>query len=267
MQTHDWNAVDYSANSQIQQRLARELIAKLALTGSETVLDVGCGDGKITAEMAGAVRNGSVVGVDNSSAMIAFAKQRFPNEEHKNLSFEVMDACELTFENRFNLAFSNAALHWVKDHNPVIEALFKSLKPGGRIVLQMGARGGIDGYLSVVNEIVALPEWAPYFREFVFPFGFMGVEDYHAMLSQSGFSAIRVEYIPKDVIHAGKDPFKGWIRTTWVPYLHCIPDEMKPRFIDLIASRYIEKYPLDEDGNVHVTMGMLEVKAEKPHSR
>jgi len=73
-----WDAADYAANSAVQQTWARELIAKLHLRGDEHILDVGCGDGKITAELARAVPRGSVTGVDASPQMITFAKKTFP---------------------------------------------------------------------------------------------------------------------------------------------------------------------------------------------
>ncbi len=77
-----WNAADYAANSVVQQTWARELIAKLNLRGDEHILDVGCGDGKVTAEIARAVPHGSVTGIDASPQMIAFAKKTFPDEKN-----------------------------------------------------------------------------------------------------------------------------------------------------------------------------------------
>ena len=87
-----WNAADYAANSIVQQTWARELIAKLKLRGDEHILDVGCGDGKITAELARAVPRGAVVGIDASEEMIAFARKNFPASEISNLKFQVTDA-------------------------------------------------------------------------------------------------------------------------------------------------------------------------------
>jgi trans-aconitate methyltransferase len=91
-----WNAADYAANSAVQQTWARELIAQLNLRGDEHVLDVGCGDGKVTAEIARAVPRGSVVGVDASPQMIEFARKAFPPGQHPNLEFQAMDAREIT---------------------------------------------------------------------------------------------------------------------------------------------------------------------------
>src|ERR1039457_7098053 len=111
----EWNAAEYAANSAVQQTWARELIAQLHLRGDEHVLDVGCGDGKVTAEIAHAVLRGSVVGVDASPHMIEFAQNTFPAKKNPNLEFHVMDARKIRFAQPFDLVFSNAALHWVDD--------------------------------------------------------------------------------------------------------------------------------------------------------
>jgi trans-aconitate methyltransferase len=93
----EWNAADYAANSAVQQTWARELIAQLQLRGDERVLDVGCGDGKVTAELARAVPKGSVTGIDASPEMIRFARKTFSPGKHPNLGFQVMDAREINF--------------------------------------------------------------------------------------------------------------------------------------------------------------------------
>jgi trans-aconitate methyltransferase len=92
-----WNAADYAANSSAQQIWARELIAQLNLRGDERVLDIGCGDGKVTAGLARAVPKGSVTGIDVSPEMIRFARKTFPSGKHPNLEFQVMDAREIDF--------------------------------------------------------------------------------------------------------------------------------------------------------------------------
>src|ERR1035438_5933679 len=87
-----WNAADYAANSAAQHGWARELIARLALRGDEQVLDVGCGDGKVTAEIARVLKSGGITGIDSSRQMIEFARKTFPQAKHPNLNFQVMDA-------------------------------------------------------------------------------------------------------------------------------------------------------------------------------
>lgn len=126
MNTYNWNAKDYERNSLAQQKWARELIEKLDLTGSEDVLDLGCGDGNVTAEIAELLSNGSVVGVDNSESMIDLATKNHLSNLYQNLSFKVMDASSISFDRRFDVVFSNAALHWIKNHKPVVEGWIRT---------------------------------------------------------------------------------------------------------------------------------------------
>ena len=97
-----WSAADYASNSVVQQTWARELISKLKLRGDERILDVGCGDGKITAEIARAVPRGTVVGVDASPHMIEFSGRTF---SIPNLEFHVMDARKIQFLRKFETSF------------------------------------------------------------------------------------------------------------------------------------------------------------------
>jgi trans-aconitate methyltransferase len=263
MGTYAWNAEDYERNSQAQQKWARELIGKLSLKGNEAVLDLGCGDGKVTAEIACAVASGSVIGGDSASAMIELAKVRYPSRHYSNLSFKVLDARHLSFEGCFDVVFSNAVLHWVKDHGPVVAGLFKSLRPGGKILLQMGGEGNASQVLCALSDVLSSFEWQAYFENFTFPYGFLGVEEYKALLLKTGFSIDRLELIPKDMEHSGKLAFEGWIRTTWLPYTECVPKEKRDKFIHEVSARYLEKVPMTQDGKVHVAMVRIEVEATK----
>ncbi len=264
MNAYNWNAEDYQRNSQAQEKWARELIDKLRLNGTEDVLDLGCGDGKVTAEIARLVHNGSIIGVDSSSAMIALASEQYPSSQYPNLSFQVMDARQLAFDGCFDVVFSNAALHWVKDHEPVVRGLFKSLKPGGKILLQMGGKGNARNILYALTEVQSHPEWRQYFDGFEFPYGFLGTDEYEQMLRASGFDISRLELIEKDMVHPGLSGLEGWIRTTWLPYTERVPGGERARFIESISTKYLESVPEDSYGNVHVEMIRLEIEAKKP---
>lgn len=258
MTGYNWNAEDYQQNSNAQFQWAQALIEKLALKGSETVLDLGCGDGKVTAKIAQGLTTGSVMGIDNSEAMISLARQ-----QHPHLMFEHMDARALVFDEQFDVVFSNAVLHWIKDHRSVLAGLYKSLKPGGKILLQMGAKNGVHEYLAALEQVVASAEWQAYFRDFKFPYGFMGTDDYEVLLLENGFSANRIELIALDAVHQNKEKFKGWIRTTWLPYTERVPELKREQFIELIVTKYLEQIPPDTEGQVHVPMVRLEVDAVK----
>src|SRR3954469_23388749 len=162
----NWNPEDYHHNSSEQRKWARELIAKLHLAGHELVLDLGCGDGKVTAEIARQVSRGKVVGVDVSRDMVEFARTNFPTSASPNLSFTHADASALQFSDAFDVVFSNAALHWIRDHRPVLHGISRALKPGGRTLLQMGGRGNAADVLAVIEGITMEPRWRKFFGEF-----------------------------------------------------------------------------------------------------
>jgi trans-aconitate 2-methyltransferase len=264
MHHYQWNAEDYRQNSAAQQQWAQELIAKLNLTGNETVLDVGCGDGKVTAEIACHLPQGHVTGIDNSDAMIALANREYPTSNFPNLRFQQMDARELRFDSQFDWVFSNAVLHWIHDHSPVLSGMFQSLKPGGKILLQMGAENGIRAFMKALDHVLTLSQWGVYFTDFPFPYGFKSVANYQALLPAVGFEIQRLELIEKHAIHQNVEVFKGWIRTTWIPYTERVPENKRAEIIDAIADQYLESNPADDDGHVHVLMVRLEVDAKKP---
>jgi trans-aconitate 2-methyltransferase len=255
-----WNPADYARQSSHQQAWARELIAKLNLTGRESVLDVGCGDGKVTAELAGHLPAGQVVGIDSSPEMVAFAAEKFAGQ--KNLRFVVADAGNLPFENQFNLVFSNAALHWISDHRPVLAGIRRSLKTSGRILLQMGGKGNASQLIAAIQPLMRREDWLPYFRDFDFRYGFHGPGEYRLWLSDASLRPTRMELIPKVMLHESAAAFAGWLRTTWMPYIHPVSAPLRERWISEIVDRYLVGHPADADGCVSVRMVRLEVEAE-----
>jgi trans-aconitate methyltransferase len=250
-----WDAADYAKSSAAQQKWARELIAKLHLTGSERVLDLGCGDGKVTAELAALAA--SVLGVDNSPEMVALAEG---THQAANLRFMQADARSLPFENEFDVVFSNATLHWVKDHAPVLAGIKRALVPGGRILLQMGGYGNAAQVVTAVDTVRSRPQWAAFFDGFEFPYGFYAPEEYRAWLIAAGLTPVRVELIPKDTTHADRAAFEGWFRTTWIPYTQRVPETQRAAFITEVVDTYLEQNPSTQ-GEVHVLMIRLEVEA------
>jgi trans-aconitate 2-methyltransferase len=259
-----WNAKDYSKNSANQYAWAQELIPKLKLTGNESLLDIGCGDGKITAELAKALPNGKAVGIDSSKEMVNLAQTAFPQTQYPNLSFQLMDARKLTFHDEFNRVFSNAALHWIVDQKTVLYGVQRSLKTGGRLLFQMAGKGNAQNVLGILDELLVVEPWKAFFGGFAFPYGFFDPEEYTAFLHEAGLAPLRVELFPKDMKLSGAEGLAGWIRTTWLPFTERLPEELKSGFIREVVTRYLERFPLDSEGNAHVGMIRLEVEAAKP---
>ncbi len=256
-----WDARDYQKYSSEQQKWGKELIQKLNLKGHEKVLDIGCGDGKVTAEIAKRVPKGSVLGIDNSKEMILLARQTFPPKDFPNLSFKIKDARHLDFDGEFDVVFSNASLHWVIDQPPVLKGIQKSLKPFGRLLIQMGGRGNAAKIIEVLEAMVKSEKWNRYFDDFPFPYGFYSHDEYQIWLKEVGLKAKRLELIPKEMIHKGKEGLSTWLRTTWLPYTQRVPETLRREFIEEIVDRYIKKHPIAEDGTIHVQMIRLEVEA------
>lgn len=256
-----WNAEDYANNSSAQLHWARELISKLSLRGYESVLDIGCGDGKISTQLSLIVKNGSVVGIDKSEEMICLAKTKFPSDKYPNLSFLHMDATDIHFPREFDVVFSNATLHWVKNQLAVLHGARACLKAGGKILLQMGGRGNAADIFGAMEAVKQSSQWAPYFGGFTPPYYFYGPEEYQEWLSASGFRGMRVELIPKDMQHQGVKGLMGWLRTTWFPYTDCLPVELRDTFLAEVVAAYTVAHPIDALGNTHVRMVRLEAEA------
>ena len=263
IQQYKWDALDYAKSSSAQQQWARELIGKLQLKGDESLLDIGCGDGKVTAEIVASLPKGSVLGVDSSAEMIALAQSQYPANAFPNLHFQRQEARSLPFRDEFTVVFSNATLHWVLDHAPVLQGIHRSLKCGGKALLQMGGRGNAAQVIAVAESVIASREWRGYFEEFSFPYGFYGPDEYREWLREAGLQARRVELIPKDAVHQGREGFEGWFRTTWLPYTQRVPEEKREAFVAQLVDQYLERRPVDEQGLVHVRMVRLEVEAVK----
>jgi trans-aconitate 2-methyltransferase len=260
---HKWDPKAYEKSSCAQQRWAQELLSKISVRGDERILDIGCGDGKITAEIAQLVPRGSVVGLDNSAEMISFARARFPPSSRPNLAFQYGDASQLRYEDEFDLVVSFACLHWVLDHGPVLEGIKRSLKDNGKVLMQFGGLGNAAAILEVVDGLISEDKWSGHFKGFSFPYGFFGADEYRTWLDCAGLRALRVELVAKDMVQRGREELASWFKTTWLPYTEKIPADLRIDFICEAVDRYIRLHPIDDEGNVHVGMVRLEVEAEK----
>ncbi len=259
-----WDSEDYARHSAAQAAWALELLGKLALRGQEQVLDIGSGDGKVTAAIAAQVPRGGVLGLDSSPDMVERARRTYPPDRHPNLRFQLGDALELDFEERFDAAFSNATLHWVRDHRRVLAGVARALKPGGRLVFQMGGRGNAWEILEVIGELSRERPWDAWLGGLAFPFGFYGPEEYAGWLEQAGLRARRLELIPKRMRQQGAEGLAGWARTTWLPYTQAVPEERREELVSEIVRRYLRRRPPEADGTVTVEMVRLEVEAYRP---
>lgn len=257
-----WDPKDYEKNSTAQSKWAGDILTKIKLLGDERILDIGCGDGKISEELAKRVPNGSVIGLDVSEEMIRFAGDKY--KDCSNLVFRIGDASCLPYKNEFDYVVSFACLHWIKDHVPVLAGIRHSLRPGGRVLLQFGGKGNAAEVFIAFDEILKSGEWQKYFRGFEDPYNFCGPQDYRPLLQNAGLMIERLELVPKDMVQQGRKELAGWIRTTWHPYLERVPPELHEKFIGQIVEVCVRRNPPRGDGSIHIPMVRLEVDASVP---
>jgi trans-aconitate 2-methyltransferase len=259
--THNWDAAEYEKHSSSQQQWAHDVIRTLKLAGDERILDIGCGDGKVTAELVALVPEGKVLGIDSSESMVAFARRRFPPVRYPNLQFRWGDATRLAYRCEFDLVVSFASLHWVNDHLAVLGGIKRSLSPGGRTVLQFGGKGNAAMISDVANELTTHTRWKGYFKNFTYPWFFYSVEEYRGFVARAGLSEKRIQLVPKDMVHDGSEALTGWLRTVFLPYTERLPEALREDFLGEMTKVYMKRRPPDENGCIHMKMVRLEVEA------
>jgi trans-aconitate 2-methyltransferase len=166
----EWDAAAYSRISALQRWQAEKSLAALQLEGGERVLDVGCGNGVITAQLAARLARGAVVGVDASHQMIDFAAETFPRGAHPNLTFRVADAARLAFVDEFDLIVSFNCLHWVRDQAAALRGIRSALVPAGRTHLRFVPQGARQSLEDVIEETRQAPRWREYFVDYRAPY-------------------------------------------------------------------------------------------------
>ncbi len=162
------------------------------------------------------------------------------------------------------MAFSNATLHWVRDHLRVLRGTSRALKRGGRLLFQMGGRGNGRVILGILEELGRERPWDAWLAGFPCPWSFYGPQEYRGWLERAGLEARRVELIPKQMRQQGPEGLAGWGRTTWLPYTQAVPAERREELVAQVVDRYLRGHPPDADGTVRVEMVRLEVEALRP---
>lgn len=234
----EWDAAEYSRGSSLQEAMAQEVIALLDLNGSERILDVGCGDGKITAQIAARVPRGSVAGVDPSRDMISFAQGHFGSATLPNLRFQVADVRRLPFQNEFDLVVSFNALHWIPGQDAALRSIHSALVRGGKAQFRLvpaGARKSLEG---VAEETRAAPEWSAYFEKFQDPYLRLTPDEYVAVAERNGFRVLRLNTQDHAWDFGSRAAFVGFCAVGCVAWTDRLPVAERPKFLNDVLDRY-----------------------------
>jgi trans-aconitate 2-methyltransferase len=234
----EWDAASYARLSGLQKAMADEVFPQLDLKGNEEVLDVGCGDGKITALIALRVPRGAVIGVDPSDEMIAFASSHFAADNHPNLRFEVADARALPFRNQFDLVVSFNALHWVPDHDPALRSIRGAMKSNARAHLRLVTAGERKSLESVVEEVRKSPRWAAHFQNFTDPYLRLTAAEYAKVAEKNGLRILSVHTELKAWNFKSRSEFFDFSFVGLVAWTKELPESERSAFVNDVLDCY-----------------------------
>lgn len=227
----DWDPATYARNASFVADLGEPLLDLLAPCPGERILDLGCGDGRLTARLA--ARGVDVVGIDASPELVAAARRL-------GLDARVMNGHDLDFASEFEAVLSNAALHWMRDPDSVLRGVWRALKPGGRVVAEMGGAGNVARIVAAIGRAQARRGHAAGSGN---PWYFPSVEQYRAKLEGQGFTVAdislfdRPTYLPGDI--------SGWLDTFAESFLAVLPAAERRAARDEVVA---ELRPLMADG-------------------
>jgi trans-aconitate methyltransferase len=237
--TNRWNAEQYDAKHAFVYEKAKGLVDLLAPKKGERILDLGCGTGVLTAEIAG--RGAQVFGIDRSEEMVAQAKSKFPA-----LKFAVVDATQLNSDGEFDAVFSNAVLHWIPEAEKVIEGVARALKPRGRFVAEFGGKGNIQTLVKAFHSAflaLGMPE-----PEGTSPWFYPGIAEYSVLLEKYGLEVREASLFERPtVLEDGARGLENWIRVFRQAYLEKIGKETAAEWIREVERQC--RASLFHDGN------------------
>ena len=259
MKTYEFDGEKYKLASAPQKEWGQSLISEISLKGTERILDLGCGDGYLTEQLAQLVPNGMVLGIDASVGMIQTAKKICRD----NLAFVHMDMNNLHFSDEFDIIFSNAALHWVKDHDQLLKNSLAALKADGILLWSFGGEGNCSNFLSVIQKKITENNYIEFFKDFEMPWFMPSKSHYTELMSNIGFSHFTITEVNWDRFFPTSDNMIKWIdQPSIVPFIECIPDTLKSTFRKEVIEEMLERTQ-QPDGTCFETFRRLQVYAQK----
>jgi trans-aconitate methyltransferase len=233
----DWNATVYHRVSNPQLEWGLPVLARLPLEGSELVLDLGCGTGRLTEKLIERLPRGRVVAVDRSANMIVTAHEYLRPRQRNRVAFAQADAAALPFGAIADAVFSTATFHWVLDHDRLFSSIFAALKPGGRLVAQAGGGPNLHRVHERCAAIMEEQAFAPYFARWTNPWEFADAAVTARRLRAAGFEDIETSVVASPVYQPDAPAYREFVEHVICrPHLSCLPTaELRDRFLDALT--------------------------------
>jgi trans-aconitate 2-methyltransferase len=242
-ETRTWDGKSYDRISGPMEALGLAVLARLDLRGDETVLDAGCGSGRITQALIERVPDGQVLAVDASASMVAAARERLPGVDVRQLDLLELDLAALGRRQALDAILSTATFHWILDHERLFARLRGVLRPGGRLVAQCGGAGNIDVLRGHAQAVLAREPYAAAFAGFRAPWNYATAQDTRARLLGAGFSEADcwLQAAPKQP----DEPREFLSEIVLGPHYQHLPSELREPFIDDVLAALGEPVVVD----------------------
>lgn len=232
--TRDWDGSSYDRISGPMEQMGLQVLARLDVRGDETVLDAGCGSGRITAALLERLPRGRVIAVDGAPAMIEAARARLGNAPGLDLRLADLSTLDLAGV-RCDAILSTATFHWIPDHPGLFRRLRAALRSGGRLAAQCGGLGNIDAVHAAADAAAAAQPFAPYLATWHGPWNFRHPDDARDDLLAAGFREARCRLTPRPV--TPDDP-QEWFRTIVLgSHVQQLPDHLRDPFVNAVLDR------------------------------
>ena len=236
----DWDAETYDRVSGPQAEWAGDVLDRLELRGDETVLDAGCGSGRVTALLLARLPRGRVIAVDASPSMVSLARDALPADR---ATVRLADLSELELAEPVDAAFSNAVFHWLPDHDRLFARLRATLVSGGRLAAQCGGQGNLERFLTLVREVMEEEPFAPHLGGWEGSWNFASPEATSERLERAGFAEAHAWLEPRPAL---PDRPEEYLRSVCLgPHLELLPPDLHDPFVRAVARRCPQPLELD----------------------
>ena len=249
-----WNAELYDDKHAFVSKYGEALVDLLQPAPGERILDLGCGTGVLAQRIAD--QGASITGIDRSAAMVDKARRGYPD-----LDFRVMSATDFHFDQPFDAIFSNATLHWVTDAAAAVRQIYENLKPGGRLVLEMGGKGNVELILSTLQNALLAHGYSDQASRRIFYFP--SLSEYSGLLEKQGFRVTFAAHFDRETeLKDSETGIKDWLRMFGNAFLEGIGEAQVDALLDEVQEKL--KPTLFRDGSWWADYKRLRVVAIKP---
>lgn len=241
----DWDVERYEGRHNFVWEMGADMLALLDPKAGETIVDLGCGPGQLTAKIAETGAN--VIGIDSAPSMIAQARINYPK-----LQFMLSDGATFQLGGPVDAVFSNAALHWMRPPEAVAHRIAKALKPGGRFVAEFGGAGNVRMILDALQAVTGGEEN---------PWYFPSIGEYATLLERFGLEVRFAQLIDRPTPLAGEDGIQEWVKMFGAAFLALSPKTDEEDVLRRVEERV--RPGLYRDGTWYADYRRLRVIASK----